>query len=283
MDVIGNWVRSMPLVDFIDIAIVSSLIYVLLYGLRQVRSVEAVRGVLLVVVVSMALYFAAMTFKLTATLLLFERLWIVIVITLVMVFQNDIRKALQSFGQTWALPSAYGDTADPISEIIEAVKIMSRKKVGALICMERRVNVSNRFQGGTAIRIDALVTSELIQTIFGNYSALHDGGVVIRGNRILFAGALFPTATQAQVPKGRGSRHSAAMGATEENDSLAIVVSEETGEISISTNGKLEQRHTPETVRVALHQHLGVEGETTSDQGWSGKLFGVFRRKANLS
>jgi diadenylate cyclase len=249
----------MQLADVLDIAIVSLLVYIVLAVLRDTRSIAAMRGVMLVLGVSLVIYAVASWLKLTATVALFEKMWVVIVITLVMVFQNEIRKAVQGFGQVQAMRQWLDEGEQVLQQVLDAVKKMSKEKIGALICIERRDPLHKMIRGGTEVVLDALVSSELLVTIFSNYSPLHDGAVIVRGNRITHASCMFPQGTLYQLPKGKGSRHGAAMGATEDCDALVIVVSEETGEISLAVDGKLETKHTIESLRETLGKLLNLK------------------------
>jgi uncharacterized protein (TIGR00159 family) len=194
--------------------------------------------------------------------ILFEKLWVVIVITLIMVFQNEIRKAVQGFGQVHAMRQWLDEGEQVLQMVLDAVKKMAKEKVGALICIERRDPLHKLIRGGTEVVLDAAVSSELLVTIFSNYSPLHDGAVIVRGNRITHASCMFPQGTIYPLPKGKGSRHGAAMGATEDCDALVIVVSEETGDISLAVDGKLETKHTIESLKETLGKLLNLkEGE----------------------
>jgi diadenylate cyclase len=255
-------ILGMRLIDLLDIGIVSLLIYIVLAVLRDTRSIAAMRGVMGVLLVSLITYTVAISMKLTATVVLFDKLWVVIVITLVMVFQNEIRKAVQGFGQVQAMRQWLDEGEQTLQMVLEAVKKMSKEKIGALICIERRDPLHKIIRGGTEVVIDAQMSMELLVTIFSNYSPLHDGAVILRGNRITLAACMFPQGTTYPLPKGKGSRHGAAMGATEDCDAVVIVVSEETGDVSLAVDGKLETKHTIESLRETLGKMLNLkEGE----------------------
>lgn len=259
MDQSISVVKSMHFSDIVDILVVSWLIYVVLAILRQTRASSALRGLIGVVATCMLIYTISTVFNLTTTRLLFERFWIVIVLVFLILFQNEFRRALTEFGQVRVFRRFFAHGGLHLEELIKAVRTFSRQKVGALICIERRDSLRVYAETGTAI--DGVVTNELLRTIFMTYSPLHDGAVVVRGDRIVAAGCILPLSDNPTLSKDLGTRHRAALGLSEETDAAVVIVSEETGIISLAVAGKLERHHTQETLREALQELINVSEE----------------------
>ncbi len=162
------------------------------------------------------------------------------VIAVLIVFQPELRRGLIRLSQNRFFTGLFGtDRERTVNDLVAAISRMSRDKVGALIVLEKGVGLQAYSEGRT--QLDALVTAELIDTIFYPGSVLHDGGIIIRDNRIVAAGCLFPLTDNPNVSRRVGTRHRAAIGLSEESDALAVVVSEETGLISIAQNGLLKR------------------------------------------
>lgn len=257
MSNILHFFSSLRLADLLDIAVVTALFYTLLVVLRETRSTAAMRGVLGAIVGCFLVYTLARWTGLTATAMLFERFWIVILLALLIIFQNEFRKALMDLGQLRAFRRFFTGSALALDEVLKAVRTFSRQKVGALLCVERRDSL--KVYADTGTEIDATISSELLRTIFMTYSPLHDGAVVLRGDRIVAAGCILPLSNNPTLPKELGTRHRAGLGLTDETDAAVIIVSEETGIISLAVGGKLERHHTQESLREALQELMDVE------------------------
>lgn len=249
----------MRIVDVVDILVVTLLVYAVLAILRETRSSAAMRGLVAVVLAGFFVYTIARVLQLTTTTILFERSWIVVVMVFLIVFQNEFRKALTDTGQFWAFRRFFSRGGVHIDEVLKAVRSFSRQKIGALVCIERRNPLKIYAETGTVI--DAVISSELLRTIFMTYSPMHDGAVILRGNRLVAAGCILPLSSNASLPKELGTRHRAGVGMSEETDAIVIIVSEETGVISLSVQGKLERHHTQETLREALQDMIDVKEE----------------------
>jgi len=183
-----------------------------------------------------------------------------LVIIMVVLFQDDIRRALTQVGRNpffTAVPHV--EETQIIDELVKAAVSNSQKKVGALIVIERNMSLKNYIEIGT--RIDAKVKSDLIVSIFLPYSPIHDGAVVLQKGRISAVGCFLPLSLSPIVKKRLGSRHRAALGLTEETDAVVIIVSEETGDISLSVDGKLKREIDAPTLRMKLVELLNVRGE----------------------
>jgi diadenylate cyclase len=254
-----SFITAMQLSDVLDILVVTSLVYIVLAILRGTRSSAAMRGMLGVLLLAFFIYTAARVLRLSATSLIFERFWIVIVLVFLIVFQNEFRKALTDMGQLRVFRRFLARGGVHIDELLQAVKTFSRQKIGALICIERRNPLKIYADTGTAV--DALISSELLRTIFMTYSPLHDGAAIVRGDRIVAAGCILPLSDDPTLSKDLGTRHRAAIGLSEETDAIVIAVSEETGIISLAVHGKLERHHTHETLREAIQELIDVRRE----------------------
>jgi diadenylate cyclase len=173
---------------------------------------------------------------------------------IVIVVQPELRRALVRLGQTRLFGFLLkGPTEGMMEEIVKAAFRMSRRKIGALIAIEREVGLKNYVERGT--RIDSLVTGELLSTIFFPGSDLHDGAVVIQKERIAAAGCLFPLSDNPDIGNVLGTRHRAALGISEETDAIVIVVSEETGTVSFVNRGKMERPLDVEQLRALLYKY----------------------------
>jgi diadenylate cyclase len=172
----------------------------------------------------------------------------------VVVFQQELRRALMQLGET-RLFRGSTDVDKEIDVLIEAATFLSRRKIGAVMAIEREVGLAQWTETGTKVNAD--LSADLIDTIFWPNSPLHDLGVVISGGRVAFAGVQFPMAEGGELEKELGARHRAAVGMSQESDAVIIVVSEETGDISIAESGKLIRKLTPDGLRGLLGAILG--------------------------
>ena len=222
----------------IDISIVSYVVYKLLLLIRETRAEQVLKGLTI-------LLFAT---KLSEWLQLNTIYWIlkntatVGVIALLIVFQPELRKALEQIGRGRIFDrlTFIQEDKDPlffINEIARAVQDMARAKIGALIVIERKTGINDVID--TGVKIDGELSGSLLENIFVPNTPLHDGAVIVRGYRIAAAGCFLPLTDNGNINKQLGTRHRAALGISENSDALAIVVSEETGVISIANNGKL--------------------------------------------
>lgn len=248
-DLIGL-IRAMTLPDVVDILAVAALFYFIFSLLRGTRSSVALRGMITLLLASSLVYFIARVAGLAALERIFENTWIVIVLVFMIVFQNEFKKALTDIGQLRAFRALFSQNSEYLDEIVKAVRVMSTRHVGALIAMERRNTLRPYAETGTAI--DGVVKAELLRTIFTPYSPLHDGAVIVNGDRIVSAACILPLTSDPNVNKELGTRHRAAIGLSEETDALVLVVSEETGTISIALNGELERGLKPEDLKKRL-------------------------------
>lgn len=247
LDLTSPW-RVFVLV--MDLAIVLFIAYYIIRILRQTRAKQIVKGILMLVF----LVIIAKVFNMVILNFILTNFVTYGVILLIVVFQPEIRNVFEKLGRSKLVGVFDMDdnimVKHSISEIVKAVEIMSLKKIGALIVIERNTKVSEVLKEG--INLSAKVSSELIQNIFMPRTPLHDGAIVIDKSEILAAKCILPLASEVSVPKNLGTRHRAAVGITEISDALVIVVSEETGIISLVENGKLRRELTGDTLKDLL-------------------------------
>ncbi len=233
----------------VDIAIVAFFLYRLLLIVRGTRAAHISIGILAVA----GTYWVASYLRLEALRSLLALLAPYSVIAIVVLFQSEIRRALAKLGRKRFLGANQRPAA--IDEILLALSALSRDQVGALIVMERDIGLRTFVESG--VRMDSEVSRDLLLTIFQPGTALHDGAVIIQKNRIAAAACFLPLSVNPQLSSKMGTRHRAGAGITEETDCLSLIVSEETGAISIGSSGQLERNVTIERVDERLSQHFG--------------------------
>ena len=243
--------------DLIDILAVAVFVYGIIYFLVVTKGFQILRALILIGV----LWFLAEIVQLRTLSWIFEKLWTLGLFAIVVVFQPEIRRALARIGERTKVIKLASVEERTIERIVRACRFMSDRQIGALIVVERYQNIEDIIEG--CVYIDATISVELLITIFYPMTPLHDGAVVIRGERIAFASCVLPLSKSADLPKKYGTRHRAALGISEESDAISIVVSEETGEISLAVEGRLERNLDPEILRDRLSQLLGLKDETS--------------------
>ncbi len=232
--------QRLTLLGVIDIALVALVFYGLLRLFRGTQAVSLLRGILLV---TFLIIVAINLFPLAAFSWLLRNSLPVILVAIPVIFQPELRRALERLGRTSPLIGRAANGAgsqQEIYEVVLAVEMMARERTGALIVLEGETGLEEHMETGE--RIDGRVSARLLTTIFFPNAALHDGAAIIRGDRIVAAGCVLPLTARTLPDSSLGTRHRAAVGITEQNDALAIVVSEETGIISIARNGRIVRR-----------------------------------------
>jgi diadenylate cyclase len=247
------------LVQWVLIGIV---IYAVYRFLRGTRGARLLRGIaLLLVVTSLFVQFLAERFG--AIKVLYQQLVAVVAFAIIVVFQPELRRAIMRLGETSLFRGWSRMIGEEIEQLVESAIFLSKRKVGALIAIEREVGLGGLAESGT--RLNAELSASLLNTIFWPNSPLHDLGVIISQGRVAYAGVQFPLAEEGTLEKELGSRHRAAVGMSQESDAVVLVVSEETGDISIAERGQLFRKLTPEALRGLLVELLGKsEGSTAS-------------------
>ncbi|MCD5390575.1 diadenylate cyclase CdaA [candidate division NPL-UPA2 bacterium] len=225
-------IRWLDILRFIvEVFIISFFFYKIWLFIRGTRAVHVMKALVLLIVAA----FLANVFKLHTLTLIVRYLMPVSVIAFIILFQPELRRGLARLGENPLFGSPWKE--EVIEEMVKSANFLSRKKVGALIALERDIGLRNYAE--TGVEMDSRVSSELLNSIFMPNTPLHDGAVIIQGDRIAAAGAILPLAEAADSVKTIGTRHLAAMGLTEETDAVVVVVSEETGAISAGIGGKL--------------------------------------------
>lgn len=248
----------------IDISLVWVLIYSILKGLRNnIKMVLIFKGVIMIVFVKILSDY----FNLTTVGLLLEYVIMWGPLALIIIFQPEIRNILEHLGRQQILTRHRVLTMDErekmVYEIMNAIDYLRKSRIGALIVIERDVSLNDYIERSKGIYAD--ISSELLISIFFPRNPLHDGGVIIQGNRITSAGAVFPISLNTKINKRLGTRHRAALGISEESDAIAIVVSEETGKISIAIGGVLNYNLSIDDVRMTLVEELKPKHEVLLD------------------
>ncbi len=242
------------IITAIDIVLVIAIIVYIAKIIKKTRAGQIVKGVILLALI----YVIAKLTNMVILTFLLDNFMSYGIILLIIVFQPELRNVFEKLGRSKIVDVFDMDdnilVKHSISEIAKAVEIMSMKQIGALIVLERNTNVAEVLREG--IPLNAKVTSELIQNIFMPRTPLHDGAIVISGSEILAAKCILPLASEVSVPKSLGTRHRAAVGTTEISDALVVVVSEETGTISLAEGGKLTRELTADTLRDLLTKKL---------------------------
>jgi uncharacterized protein (TIGR00159 family) len=247
-----DFLRFFSFRDIIDIISVSFFIYVVIHFLRITKGFQILKGLAF-----MGFFWVCAELLGLRTLSwIFDKFWTVGLFSLVVIFQPEIRKALSRLGQKTHVVSIRFVEERVVEKIVRACSFLSERQIGALIVIERAQNIEGLIEG--CVAIDSVVSVELLITIFDPLTPLHDGAVVIKGDRIAFASCILPLSKSPDLPKKYGTRHRAALGIAEESDAIAIVVSEETGEISIAVNEKFHRNLDPEGLKNLLFKELGI-------------------------
>src|SRR5437868_10798052 len=250
MDFFGSVLRRPPMGwwDLLDIAIVSFLIYEFLKLIRGTRAVQMGVGTLLIV----ALFYGSRLAPLQTVNWLIRNALLYVAFAAIVIFQSDIRRALAHFGQApfFRYFNRQEAADETIEEVVVAATMLAQQRTGAIFAIEREIGLRNYIESG--IPLDAALTYDLLVTIFRPGSPLHDGAVILQEGRIAAAACFLPLTVNPRLSRELGTRHRAAIGLTEENDAAAIVVSEETGTISIALDGEIARGLSAEELRERL-------------------------------
>lgn len=251
--------------DILEILIMAVLVYYILVWMKTTRAWQLLKGVIVICVFLLLAYFLEMT----TILWLAKNLLSFAVIVIVVVMQPELRHALEELGKKNFLPSSlFSDSVKreheafsekTINEIVKACMEMGKVKTGALIVIEQKESLKDYER--TGIEVDGIVTSQLLINIFEHNTPLHDGAVIIRGNRVTSATCYLPLSDNLGLSKELGTRHRAGVGVSEARDCLTVIVSEETGKISVAYEGKLERSLSAEELKTRLQQILNRQGE----------------------
>ncbi|HBZ96350.1 MAG: TIGR00159 family protein [Phycisphaerae bacterium] len=247
----------------IELAVIWIGVYLVFRFLQGTRGAGVIRGLGVLGVVLMVLWLVMVNTESFGRLQLILNYFVgLLAVLLIVIFQPELRQAAIRIGQTKFIRWGGVEQVKTIDAISDAADFLSRNQFGAIIAIERNVQLGGLVEGGQ--QIDATISSRLLESIFWPSSPLHDLGVVVRGNRIVAAGVQFPLAEEGSLAAKFGSRHRAALGMARESDCVVIVVSEETGMVSIGVDGRLETGLKADEVRDALRVHLSANPESSA-------------------
>lgn len=249
--------------DIVDILVVAALAYRVLMAFRGTRAMQITVGLAALAGITVL----ARTLALPTLGWLLDQFWSYWVVVLIVVFQPELRRALAWVGEGPFLKRLFGDAAERaqvVDEVVRAAEALAGRRIGALIVLERSTGLRQYAELG--VPLDALVSADLLTSVFLPYSPLHDGAVFIQGGRLVAAGCFLPLSRNTQVGRALGTRHRAALGITEETDAIAVAVSEETGRVSIALGGLIEALAGAGSLRERLEEQMGV-GTTTTRAG----------------
>ena len=262
MEVIGSalekatkYLMTIGISDFVDIVIVAYLLYKFIWLARKSNFSNVAKGIVLIIVC----LWLSEVLNLTMINYLLRKVLELGLIALLIIFQPELRRLLERLGSTFSNGKALNGTAinDVITQTVNACMSMSETHTGALIIFERSVSLTHIISNGTIINSD--VSAELLKTIFFKNAPLHDGAVIIRNMKIAAAGCVLPLTDRTNLNKELGTRHKAGIGMSEKSDAVVVIVSEETGAVSVAIDGMLKRHLTEESLSCILHTELVKE------------------------
>ena len=260
LDYAIRFVRVIELRDIVDILIVAVMVYLLMRAIRGTRAGQLLRGI----AVAAAIYALSAIFHLNTVNYILNAIVQVALFAIIVIFQPELRKLLEQMGRLkflhylgFSLEASPEDTEEVVRNIAAAADDMAESRTGALIVIERGTRLGEYMNSGTPL--DANVTAELLKNIFVPNTPLHDGAVIIRDNKIITAGCVLPLTANTNLSSELGTRRRAALGLSETSDAVIVVVSEETGKISIAVNGSLTRNLNEASLSKALTKLLASE------------------------
>lgn len=264
-DYVIKYFQLLRITDFIDILIVAVIVYYLINLIRETRAMQLVKGILFL----FAVFFLSQWLRLNALNYILGGIMQIGAFAIIVLFQPELRNLLERMGRfNVGNILSSGTSEEEIKHVIESVSIaaenMAKTKTGALIVMERTTRLGEFISTGTMLEANA--SSRLLENIFVPNTPLHDGAVIIRGNKIITAGCLLPLSANPNLSRDLGTRHRAALGLSEVTDAAIVVVSEETGIISIALNGSLTRNLSRDTLEKALEKIILQRQEQSIDK-----------------
>ena len=255
------------ILSIVDIAIVAFIMYKILLLIRGTRAIQVAKGLVFLLIAAMVSNFV----DLYTIRWLLEQLWPVLFVALVIIFQPELRRALEQLGrgQFFSRKTSSLATADVIhliDEIISAIVSCAKTKTGFLLIIERETGLNDYIE--TGVPVDAVVSQEILLNIFAHSTPLHDGATIIRDDRIVAAACFLPLTDNPYINTAIGTRHRAAIGLSEVSDAIALVVSEETGIISMARDGKLVRYLEEKQLREVLFTIYGASTDSSSKYFW---------------
>lgn len=273
----GIYTRQMDFGDFLEILIIAFLLYYILVWMKNTRAWTLLKGLIVICIFLLAAHFLEMN----TIMWMAKNILSFAVIALIVVLQPELRNALEALGKKNFLDSlGFSDVSrreheifseKTINEIVKACVEMGKVRTGALIVVEQKESL--REYERTGIEVDGIVTSQLLINIFEHNTPLHDGAVIVRGNRVTSATCYLPLSANLDLSKELGTRHRAGVGISEVTDSLTLIVSEETGKISVAYEGRLETNLNADSLKMRMQQILNKnrEDETVKKRKWLGR------------
>jgi len=280
-DQVSTVLLSFRLPDLLDVCLVAFILYSAIKLIRETRAIQLTKGLVLLGIV----YLAISALNMKASIFIFQKLFSDFIIVLIILFQPEIRHALENVGGSKfrnlsILNSAKSEnfkleeaTKDTINAICRACNELSYKKIGAIIVFEKDILLGEVIKTGTII--DAIVTQELTENIFFPMSPLHDGAAIIRAGRLHAAGCILPLTQNINLSRELGTRHRAALGLSEQSDAVVAIVSEETGFISVAYKGTLDRDLSYAVLRDKLYNYLVFTDKQSQAEG--GRIKNLFR------
>lgn len=254
---------TISLLDVLDMVLVAIVLYKLYVLIRDTRAVALLKGLIVLLVATLV----SKWLSLNVINWLLQKTMTVVLVALPIVFQPELRRALEQLGRGRLFSkSAFlneEETKNLLEELVRAVAALAKNKIGALLVFERETGLNDYIE--TGIKIDGLVSSEFLTNIFIPNTPLHDGAAIVRGNRVMAAGCILPLSEDRSLGKELGTRHRAALGISEQADALVVVVSEETGTISVAQGGRLVRFLEPQALTDYLRPVFTVKNAHFSD------------------
>lgn len=275
-------IPDFTITDVLEIAIIAFAFYHIIIWIKDTRAWVLLKGMIILGII----FLAALVLEMSVVLWVFQNAMVVGIVALVVIFQPELRNALEQLGRKNILSSFSFDnqraknerySSDSIQAIIKAVYDMAKVKTGALIVVER--NIQCREHERTGIPIGAQISSQLLVNIFEHNTPLHDGAVILRDNQIVAATCYLPLSNNLAVSKELGTRHRAGLGISEVSDSLTIIVSEETGFVSLACDGKLYRKIDADTLQLRLAEAAKRNPDDGKLKWWRGRK--KYEKKAN--
>jgi len=262
MNVILDFISDVRWQDIVDIAAVSVVLYWILLLIRGTRALQMVFGL----VVLAAIYLFAQGAELSTLMWILANFLGSIVIIVVIIFQDELRRALALVGTNPLTGSNPREQQHLIEEVVKTAGTLSNKRIGALIVFERSTGLKNYIEKGTSV--DSTVSMDILTSIFMPFSPIHDGAVIVSRGRIAAAHCFLPLTLNPRLEKILGTRHRAALGLAEETDAVVVVISEETGKISVACDGKLYSRLETEELKRILERLMAGDSKPESKGLW---------------
>lgn len=274
-----NTAKNINITAVIDILIVSALLYRTYWLIKETRAEQLLRGIILI------LLLIPISFMLNLTMVytIISKTITISLISIIIIFQPEIRRMLEHIGRSAFTDNKFlvaGESLEEVvDEIVSAVDNLSQAKIGALLAIEQDTGLGEIINTGVAV--DAVVTQSLIENIFVPNTPLHDGATIIRGNRIAAASCVLPLTENQDINRKLGTRHRAALGLSEVSDALIVIVSEETGIISLALNGKLVRNYEKERLRNMLIKIISTKIERGTT--WKERIQAWLKRRKETS